>query len=380
MIKKFLKKIWNRFWRRQDKKLGELKKAVNDLQKSTSELQKSTNELQKKLNEQKKELERRDDWAVRSAELRYLAKGKKIWVIKNPAPDSPEKVKWGEYQFYLDLKKELEAQGYFVYIDYYDNWKGPIDADFVLVSLCDRKYRPDRRMKNCKYILWVNCFPAKVTKEDYELYDCILVNSHSYVKKIADEVSVPVKTFLLCADTKKFYPKETELKYDKVFVGNTRGVTRDCITWCEDNHVEVNLWGKTDGPNGWANKIKEDSSIKLEGFLPNEELPNVYRASKIVLNDHFGDMRREGFINLRTIEALFCGCAILSDYHHELENLFGDSIVYYRDEEEFLQKLAWLEEHYEEQRQKVLDIWSTLQKEYSFEERAKTLAKIAEEL
>lgn len=377
MIKKFLKKIWNRFWRRQDKKLDELKKKVTALEKSLEEEKKLTRDLKSYV---KKEMERRDEWEKRSAELRYLAKGKKIWVIKNPAPANDDKVNWGEYGFYLNMKKQLEDQGYYVFIDYHEDWNGPIDADYVLVSLAARKYRPDRRMSNCKYFLWMNCYVDRVDLEECELYDAVLVSSKLYAEKLAKEVSVPVIPFLLCAEADKFYPKEAELTHDKVFVGNTRGVKRDCIYWCEEHQIEVDLWGRKEGNMGWAKRMKEDSSVKLHGFLPNNELPDVFRASKIVLNDHFDDMKREGFINLRTIEALFCGCAILSDYHQELENLFGDTIVYYRDEEEFLEKLAWLEEHYEEQRQKVLATWPKIREEFSLENRVKTLIEISENI
>jgi len=377
MIKKFLRKIWHRFWRRQDKKLGKLQKKVDVLEKKLDDQKKQTQELK---NFVKNELERRDQWEKRSAEIRYLARGKKIWVIKSPVPDSPERFTWGEYGFFLNMKEKLEAQGYYVYIDYYNNWNGPIEADYVLVSLANRQYRPDRRVKNCKYFLWVNCFLEKAQKEDFELYDAVLVSSHHYSEKMSKEVSVPVIPFMLCAETEKFYPKETELTYDRVFVGNTRSVTRDCIFWCEEEQIEIQLWGRLKGSSGWLPRIKEGSSIKLHEFLPNDQLPDLFRASKIVLNDHFEDMKREGFINLRTIEALFCGCAILSDYHQELYDLFGDAIIYYHDKEDFLQKLAWLEEHYEEQREKVKALWPTIKDLYSLDGRVKQLIEVAEQL
>ena len=170
------------------------------------------------------------------------------------------------------------------------------------------------------------------------------------------------------------------MTYDRVFVGNTRGVNRDCIFWCKDHNIEVQLWGRKEGPGGWLQKIEEGSCIKLHDFLPNDELPDVFRSSKIVLNNHFDDMKQEGFINLRTIEALFCGCAILSDYHEELYNLFGDALIYYYNEEDFLQKLAWLEENYEEQREKVRALWPIIKDLYSLESRVKQLIQIAEEL
>ncbi len=375
MIKKFLRKIWNRFWRRQDKKLEDLKKKVTALEKSLEEEKRLTRDLK---NYVKQEIERRDEWEKRSAEIRHLAKGKKVWVIKNPAPATEDKVNFAEYWFFLHMKEKLEDEGYYVYTDYYEDWNGPIEADYVLVSLAARNYRPDRRIKNCKYFLWINCYIDRVDKELYELYDAILVSSHLYAEKLSKEVSVPVIPFLLCADTQVFYPNELEKKYDKIFVGNTRNVRRDCIFWCEEHQIDVDLWGRKEGKAGWANRIKEGSTVRLHGYLPNNELPDVLRSAKIILNNHFEDMNREGFINLRTIEALSCGCTVLSDYNKELENLFGEAIVYYHDENDFLKKLSWLEEHYEEQRQKVLETWPKIREEFSLESRVKALIELAE--
>ena len=91
-------------------------------------------------------------------------------------------------------------------------------------------------------------------------------------------------------------------------------------------------------------------------------------------------MREEGFINNRILEALSCGRPVLSEYSEEFEKLFGDSLVYYHDEEDFFEKIKWLEEHAEEQKEKVLAIWPKLQEEYSFAARAKEQDEIVKEL
>ena len=150
---------------------------------------------------------------------------------------------------------------------------------------------------------------------------------------------------------------------------------RNVATWCENHNIPLHLWGRMEGNSRWQKYVKEDTSIILEGPMPNDELPDIYRASKIILNDHYDDMREEGFINNRILEALSCGRPVLSDWCEEFERLFGDSLVYYHDEEDFLEKLKWLEEHSEEQKEKVLAIWPKLQKEYSFGARVDPINK-----
>lgn len=378
MIKDLLKKVYNRFWRRQDKKLNKLQKTVDRLEKELDEQKRITQNLQRNL---ENGFLKHEKWTRQAAEERWLAKEKKIWVIKCPIANNEDKYLNGEYNFAVSLKMELEKLGCYVVIDMGEDWNRDMtEADVVLVLRVRRSYRPDRRNKNCKYIMWHFCHPSLVSQDEYELFDLVLVNSVSYAEKAEKEVSVPVKPLLCCADTNLFFPREEEVKYDKVFVGNTRKVTRQFITWCDKHDIPLHIWGKMHGPDGWKNNIREGSAIVLEDGVKNCVLPQIYRASRIIFNDHFDDMRELGFLNNRVIEALCCGRPLISDYCADFEKLFGDSVVFYRDEEDFLEKLKMLEENYDEQREKVLDFWPVLQKEFSFEARAKTLVEEVEGL
>ena len=48
-------------------------------------------------------------------------------------------------------------------------------------------------------------------------------------------------------------------------------------------------------------------------MYPNDELRKVYSSAKIVLCDHWDDMREHGFISNRIYDALACGATIVSD-------------------------------------------------------------------
>ncbi len=367
MIKKVLLKLRDKIFRKQDKKLDELQKKVNDIQKKLDTQKKQNTQLKSYI---EKEFKRRDLWTVKKAEVKWLAKDKKVWVIKAPFPDNNGKFAWGEYFFSSALQKALEDLGYFVVVQSYDDWYCEIDADYVLVLRGRHTYHPDRRNEKCKYILWHVCHPDMVSKEEYELYDLVYVDSLSYAEKLDQETTVPVKPLLVCVDTNIFCPKEEAVEHDLVFVGNTRGVKREFVSWCENHKLQLQIWG---GMEGWKKQLGKETNIKLHGLIDNSDLPDLYRKSKVILNDHFSDMREQGFLNNRILEALCSGRPLLSDYCPDFEKLFGDSIVYYKDEEDFVEKLKYVEEHYEEQRQKVLDIWPMLQAEFSFEKRAKDL-------
>ena len=369
----------NKFWKKQNKKLNELQNKIDNMQSILDKLEKELEE-EKKLTRQvqrniKKEFIRRDAWEIKAAEVNWLAKGKSVWVIKCPMPEGSDKNTWGVYCFAVTLQNTLNKLGCYAVVDIYEEWSGNVEADVVIVLRGKYQYRPDRRNKKCTYIMWHVGHPDMVECEEYELFDLVLIDSISYAEKIAQKVSVPVKPFLVCADTNIFYPGEEEPTYGNVFVGNTRGVYRGCVEWCEKNEIPLHLWGRVEG-NGWKQFIDANSFVKLEGGISNEELPNIYRQSKIILNDHYDDMRNEGFFNNRTFEGLCCGRPVISDYHPDFEKVFGDCVLFYHNEEDFVNKLKMLSDNYDEYRQRVLEIWPKLKQEYSFEARASELIEM----
>ena len=390
MFKKLWKKFVTSLFRQQNKRLDSMQAQLDRQQKLLEQQQKLITAQQRLLKEQSKateetreylrrELKRRDLWPVKAAEARRLAAGRPVWVIKCPAPDNKDKILWGEYNFALALQKELTKLGIYAIVQWYEEWYSEFPADVVVVLRGGYRYRPDRRNANCKYILWLSCFTEKVTKEEFESYDLVLVASRPYAKELKQQLSVPVEPLLLCVDTERFFPQETEKEYDKVFVGNTRYVKRTCVDWCEKHDVVLKLWGRTEGKAGWKVFVKPESCVELMGGVRNEDLPELYRKSGIILNDHFEDMRQKGFLNNRVLEGLCCGRPVLSDYCEEYEELLGDSVVFYRDEQDFLEKLKLLEQSdfYTQQMEKVQAAWPLLQQEYSFEARTRQLVELA---
>lgn len=323
----------------------------------------------------KEEFRRRDIWALRAAEVKRLAGGKKIWVIKCPAPDSDYKHRWGDYSFAVTLKRYLEKQNFYVLIDCYEDWYCDVNADVVLVIRGLHSYHPDRRNEKCKYILWEVSHPDLVQEEECELYDLVYVNSIPYAEELRKKVHVPVKPLLLCADTELFYPSEEEKRYDRVFVGNPRGVRRKVVAWCDDNGIELDVWG-----NDWDSLFSGSKSVHFHDQIENDRLPELYRASRVILNDHWDDMKEYGFVNNRIMEALCCGNPVLSDWSEAYSELFGDVLVFYEDEEDFKTKLCEIDKNEEEIRRKIRGFWPVLQKNYSFEARAKEMRQDFEKL
>lgn len=321
-----------------------------------------------------RELARRDEWPKLQEEHCRAAGERKLWVIKCPAPEDGRKVKWGDYPYALALKKYLERLGNYVVIQFREDWNCPMRADVVLVLRGKIPYRPDRGDEDCLYIMWNISHPEAVTVEEYELYDVVCVASKIYSDKLKEELDVPVIPLLQCTDTEEFYPgdKAAGKKYEYIFVGNTRKVVRQGIVWAAEEGLPITIYG-----SGW-DKILSDSEKFVRGkYIENSKLGQMYRSSKVVLNDHWDDMKAYGFVNNRVFDALACGIPVISDENQELRNIFPEAVLFYNNKEEFMQCIKRVENGYDELRDLAEKQWELIRTKYSFEARASELNSIA---
>ena len=326
----------------------ELEKISRNQGKSIQEIQKNDQITTQTLEDLKQyidqELQRRDDWGKRAAEIERTAKGRRVWVIKCPAPEGPVKVRWGDYAYAVTLQRYLERQGVYAIVDTKEDWNCEENADVVLVLRGVHFYRPDRRNKKCLYIMWNISHPEMVTTEEYELYDVVCICSRHYVKKVADQVRVPVLPLLQCTDTELFYPVsgETETsRSDYVFIGNSRGVARRCVLWAAQDKLPLKIWG-----SGWIMMLGENKTMVQDTSIENSRIPDIYRSAKATLNDHWKDMLDCQFVNNRIFDAIACGLPVISDYCDELKEIFPDAVLYYETKEDFDQCIQTLENNY----------------------------------
>ena len=323
------------------------------------------------------EFVRRDNWGKMAAEIKRTAEGRQIWVIKCPAPEGDAKKHWGDYYYALALQKYLERKGKYVVMDTRQDWNCEEGADVVLVLRGLFSYRPDRRNEKCLYIMWNISHPDMVSKAEYELYDVVCVGSRYMAEKLKKEVKVPVVPLLQCTDTELFCPEgEKDEKYsgDYIFVGSTRGVMRDCALWAAEDHLPLHIWG-----GGWE-KMLPDHPEMIEGQeKANEELPALYRAAKVTLNDHWKDMLEHQIVNNRIFDALACGLPVISDGCEEMKEIFPDAVLYYSNKEEFDACVQKMESNYDAIKAKALEQYDMIKKEYSFERRVEELIAICDQ-
>lgn len=309
---------------------------------------------------------------------RKAADGKEIWVIKAGFPDTPAKKNWSDYVFAHSLKKYLERLGHYVVVESCDEWFNEAAADVVVVLRGTKRYIPDRAPDGRIYIMWNLSHPSQITDEEYSAYDLVCIGSASFGKKVRDRIRVPVKILLICADTEIFYPDSDsgrEKEYDWVFVGNSRHMERKCVTWSIEHGIPLKVWGAD-----WEKFMPDSTKYVVAENMPNDMLPELYRNAKVTVCDHYEDMIENGFINTRILEAFACGLPVLSDDSGVLKEMFGDAILCYRDEAEFVEQAEKMTREYATVKEKVQKLWPVIDEKYSFRACARQLDGFAREV
>lgn len=342
-------------------RLDQLRNSMRILERAENE---NAAEIRRLRAEVQSEFRRRDIWERKKAEVQRLAKGKEILVIKCPALER-RGAKSVDYAYCDVLKRYFEEVGYYVIIDCYEDWNCSINADVVVLIHGYRYFHPDRRDEKTKFVMWINCFTDKITAEELALYDLVMTTSETHQKMLQQMTDIPVEFVPMLTDTDSFCPSDTpaQPKYNCVFIGNIiqRKYPRDCIRWCNDNGIEVDVWGE-----GWDKFYANSMFVHLHGRIDYKDLPELYRNARFSLNDHFADMLDTEMMNNRFPEVLLSGIPMICDWTESFERNYGDMVLFYRNEEEFVRCMKEMEERYDELRANVMKNQDKLKEEFDF--------------
>lgn len=287
-------------------------------------------------------------------------------TIKNPAPDDDSQNRWGDFHFGNALQRSLETKGVTVFQDFQPNWSSDHGEDVILVLRGLSKFQP---LKTKFTILWIISHPVMVTSEELDAYDLVLTVSAFHCDLLRKITKTPVEVARQCTDFGNAYPfdgslaEEAKTREGIVYVANSRGQRREMAQWVEETNTSVHVFGRAWEKFGIGHLVEKE-------YIPNADLPRLYRSARLCLNDHWKDMRAFGFINNRIFDGLACGLPILTDSFPEIRTLFGNTLLYARNAEEFRNNIAFCESNYEEVLGRVRETWNKIGALYTFEARA----------
>lgn len=270
--------------------------------------------------------------------------------------NSERKLRWGDYWFSKELAEALSAAGAII------TTKNPK----VLIHLHGI---PLTELKGTTHnIIWIHSHPDLVTAQSLAIYDHIFCLSPAYLKKIND---MGRKGELLIGGTAKTPPPLVDrFEHDIVFVANDkqgkgRRIIHDLLSLGDKWINRLEVWGE-----GWE-EILPERCIKGK-YFDNQKLSELYASSRVVLNDHHEDMRREGFLNPRILDVMAAGGVVLSDALAAADEIFGKALLTYStplELDDILQRLSEDNAYRKQMRDRGLDAVKT----YTFKEAAQKM-------
>ena len=279
-------------------------------------------------------------YTVRAAELRkIIAEGLKeneeSATILICAPNWRTAVNWGDYYFAASLRNTLEKKGIRTDIRVQTEWYKPFRNRYIIMLRGTTPFVPNA---SCKCALWNISHPEDVTGNELKAYDVVFTASDKVAREWS-EAGIRTEYLPQCTDPAVFDVGETaEKEEDLLFVGNTRDCFRQIIRDLLPTEYNLSVYGK-----GWEEFIDE-KMIKGD-FVPNELLAGVYQKTRILLNDHWDDMKTDGFVSNRIYDALAAGTFVISDKVSCMDPELETCIETYETPEELKAKIKYYLDH-----------------------------------
>lgn len=248
-------------------------------------------------------------------------------AIHTAAPNAEVGATWGDTPFAGAVRKAFEARGWIATVHTQDDWDAPaaVEAD-VALHLFGVRVPPVHPGQVS--LLWVISHPDRLTARRCETYDAVFVASDSFRDQLADRIATPVHPLHQATDPDRFFPEPTGPHHELLFVGSSRRVRRPILDAVSGTARDLAVYG-----GHWTPELLDPRHLRGE-WIPNDELHRYYSSADIVLNDHWRDMREEGFISNRVYDALASGAFVLSDRVPGMDEAFdGGVATYERDDE-----------------------------------------------
>ncbi len=273
-------------------------------------------------------------WQGQIARDRRIHAGRLRWNIRLSAPDDPSAERWGDTAFARDLADAFARQGQSARIDFLGAQATAAWGDVVLVLRGLHRIDPEPGALN---FLWIISHPDAVSADELHAgWDRVLAASLTW----RHEAFAPIHPLLQAASTTRFHlgRPDPRMKEDVVFVGTSRRTVRPVIRDAIAAGANVGIYG-----HDWEDFVSREH-IRAD-HLDFSRVPAAYRSARIVLNDHWDDMRKRGFVSNRLFDATFVGACVISDEIEGMGELFGGLVRTYKSQEELahllLDKDAW---------------------------------------
>jgi GT2 family glycosyltransferase len=281
--------------------------------------------------------------------------------------------RWGDYHFARGLQRALERAGHPTRVHLLPDWRSATSArDDVAVHVFGLKEAPTHPGQ--VNVLWQISHPDLATPGLYERYDHVFVASDAFAARMAGRVTVPVASLHQATDPERFRPEPGGPPHELLFVANSHKIHRRIIDDLAGTTRDLAIYGRY-----WTPDLVDPRHVKGQ-LVPNTELARYYSAAGIVLNDHWDDMRTEGFISNRIYDALACGAFVISDPVDGIEAEFDGAVPTYRARAELEPLITRYLDDPDERRRLAAHGRAIVLERHTFALRAQAVCDVAEPL
>lgn len=243
--------------------------------------------------------------------------------VSTCAPDWTKAEFWGETYLARGLMRSFRRLGHEGAELILDDWRGAKAASCdAVVHLRGLQRRPVARGQ--WNFLWIISHPDRLEPGECDDYDIVASASQSHAEQLSNELGRQVHFLPQATDSDVFKPGPAAVDYETsvLYVGVGRRPARRGARWLLRNQRPFDLYGRN-----WEDF--PESRYLRGSHIPNRQLSSAYRSAQIVVADHHGSMRTNGFVANRLFDVLASGGVVLSDDVAGLEPLFGDLIPTY---------------------------------------------------
>jgi len=293
------------------------------------------------------------------------------WAIKTSVPAGPSGQGWGDLYFANEIAASLTKLGHTARVDFRNDviHSDSANDDVVLVLRGVERIRPQAGAIN---LLWIISHPSRISKDEVKSFDSVFAASNGWAKKASKRFGLEVRSLLQATNPDKFNPTvaDPDTGEEILFLGNTRNEFRQIIRDCVEAGISPAIYGKD-----WDRFVSKE--LIKGSFVPNEDVAGMYRSAGVVLNDHWADMAKHGFLSNRLFDAAASGARVVSDDVAGIDEVFGESVAVYRTPSELAELCSkanrdmWGSQDEISQRAIQIGI------ENSFDQRAKALVQAA---
>jgi hypothetical protein len=260
-----------------------------------------------------------------------LGEGGLSFCIRVAGSDWATAERGGDLALASSLARALGERGHLALVQLDQEADDPLAAGLdVLIALRGRPTRaPSRDRLN---LCWLISHPEEIGVAELNRYDRVLVASTGYAATLADDLTVPVEPLLQFTDSRLFHPvPSVNPGYDVLFVGNWRGQFRQIVWDARLADRTPALYGE-----GWNLMLPQHA---VAAHVPHGRLRDLYSSCKVLLVDHWEDMRRHGFVSNKIFDALACGAVVIADQNPGLAETVPGGVETYSSPTELRAKI-----------------------------------------